>query len=289
MAAKYPTLDRLKSQLLNSGIQQKNSALYQVIDQLIDALRQTVEATIVSTGGGSGGGGVLTQPFITWTNATGVLPNSKQLVAGPGIQFNTAGNRLIVSSSGQEFPSDWYKDDSGAERFIPVVGARGIPGPPGPGGIPLIDIPDETEMLMFPPMKRGFWEQFTTSWASLNNPQPALGNGTLTGRVMRIGRSTWYNVTLTIGTTTTLGTGYWIFGTPGNPIDLHTTAICLTGNAAGGFAPGYTIPLTNTTSAIGTITSTVLAPFGAWQAAYPWNPPPVGAFYTLCGFYEELS
>lgn len=35
-------LDRLKSQLLTSGIQQQNQPLYQVINQLIDALRQAI-------------------------------------------------------------------------------------------------------------------------------------------------------------------------------------------------------------------------------------------------------
>lgn len=36
------TIDRLKSQLLTSGIQEKNQALFQVINQLIDFTRQTV-------------------------------------------------------------------------------------------------------------------------------------------------------------------------------------------------------------------------------------------------------
>ncbi len=38
-----PQLDRLKSQLLTSGLQQRNQALYQVINQLIDVLRQGLD------------------------------------------------------------------------------------------------------------------------------------------------------------------------------------------------------------------------------------------------------
>jgi hypothetical protein len=38
-----PQLDRLKAQLLTSGLQQRNQALYQVINQLIDTMRQGLD------------------------------------------------------------------------------------------------------------------------------------------------------------------------------------------------------------------------------------------------------
>jgi hypothetical protein len=46
-----PQLDRLQAQLLTSGLSQKNSSLYQVIDQLIKLLRQgmnEVEGQIIT-------------------------------------------------------------------------------------------------------------------------------------------------------------------------------------------------------------------------------------------------
>lgn len=53
-----PQLDRLKSQLLTSGLQQRDNATWQVINQLIDFLRQsTNELQIqIEEGGGSGDG-----------------------------------------------------------------------------------------------------------------------------------------------------------------------------------------------------------------------------------------
>lgn len=52
------SLDRLKSQLLTSGLQQENTALFQIINQLIDYLRGNINATQAAlTGGGGGGGG----------------------------------------------------------------------------------------------------------------------------------------------------------------------------------------------------------------------------------------
>lgn len=60
-------LDRLKSQLLTSGLQERNQALFQVINQLIDFLRQSINLTASqitaitsSTSGGSGGGTIIT-------------------------------------------------------------------------------------------------------------------------------------------------------------------------------------------------------------------------------------
>lgn len=48
-------LTRLRATLLTSGIQQKNSALFQVIDGLIANLRELEQ--LIEASGGSGGGG----------------------------------------------------------------------------------------------------------------------------------------------------------------------------------------------------------------------------------------
>jgi hypothetical protein len=49
--------------------------------------------------------------------------------------------------------------------------------------------------------------------ASVN---PAIGNGSINGSFSRTGRRVSYTVILTIGTTTTLGTGNWLFSIPQN-------------------------------------------------------------------------
>jgi len=101
MALSTQTLDRLKSQLLTSGLQQRNSSLYQVIDQLIDYVRSLNQATFgTSTSGGSGGGGIANDTFITVANETGTLPNSRQLVAGDNITLDTsAPGQIKISAS----------------------------------------------------------------------------------------------------------------------------------------------------------------------------------------------
>jgi hypothetical protein len=62
-----PNLDRLKSTLLTSGLQQTNNPLFQLISQLIDYLRklqQVTDAAIASSGGGGAvNGGFSPEPL----------------------------------------------------------------------------------------------------------------------------------------------------------------------------------------------------------------------------------
>lgn len=54
---------------------------------------------------------------------------------------------------------------------------------------------------------------YTPTWTAVS-VNPALGNGTITGRYVRIGNTVHVNIRLVIGTTTTLGTGAWFFSLP---------------------------------------------------------------------------
>ena len=74
MAPNVVALDRLKAQLLTSGLAERNNALFQVINQLIDNLRQGIDTlsqqiNVISGGGGGGGGGSTGS-----TTAIGLMP-----------------------------------------------------------------------------------------------------------------------------------------------------------------------------------------------------------------------
>lgn len=59
----------------------------------------------------------------------------------------------------------------------------------------------------------GAWQTYTPVWtASVTNP--TLGNGTISGRYQQIGKTVQVVCRLVIGSTTTLGSGYWIFSLP---------------------------------------------------------------------------
>lgn len=79
-------LDRLKANLLTSGLQIKDKALFQVIDQLIQSVREHVGVLTVATG--SGTAGLATKSYITKNDDTGILPNSIRLVAGDNVSFD---------------------------------------------------------------------------------------------------------------------------------------------------------------------------------------------------------
>ena len=54
---------------------------------------------------------------------------------------------------------------------------------------------------------------FTPTWSS-SGTQPVLGNGTITGRFVRINKLIYVIMQLTIGSTTTVGTGNYFFSFP---------------------------------------------------------------------------
>lgn len=59
----------------------------------------------------------------------------------------------------------------------------------------------------------GEWQDYTPVWAS-SGTQPSIGNGTLIGRYTLIGNTCLFRISLSIGSTTNLGSGTWLFGTP---------------------------------------------------------------------------
>jgi hypothetical protein len=60
------------------------------------------------------------------------------------------------------------------------------------------------------------WSAYTVTWSSQSNPQPVLGNGTITGYYTTIGKTVFVRVKLNWGTTTSGGTGDWRFSLPVN-------------------------------------------------------------------------
>lgn len=98
-----PDFSTLFTSLSNSRLQVTNNALYQTIffliqntnisrDQLIDAI-ETIDQGLSDIGAAS---------FITVDDETAIFPNSRQLLAGPGIEFDdsVAGERTISTGAG---------------------------------------------------------------------------------------------------------------------------------------------------------------------------------------------
>ncbi|MHB9862195.1 hypothetical protein [Streptomyces sp. YIM S03343] len=57
------------------------------------------------------------------------------------------------------------------------------------------------------------WTPYTPAWTATTT-NPVIGNGTLTGRYMKIGRNVLCNINLVAGSTTTFGSGNYSFSLP---------------------------------------------------------------------------
>lgn len=57
------------------------------------------------------------------------------------------------------------------------------------------------------------WSTYTPSWTA-SGTAPALGNGTIAGRYAQVGKLIWCTGVLTMGTTTTFGTGTYSISLP---------------------------------------------------------------------------
>ena len=64
----------------------------------------------------------------------------------------------------------------------------------------------------------GKWQSYTPTWTA-DTTNPAIGNGTLTGRYIVIGKLCTYVLGMVMGSTTTYGSGDWAFSLPINAMN----------------------------------------------------------------------
>jgi len=69
------------------------------------------------------------------------------------------------------------------------------------------------------------WQSYAPTWGS-SGTAPSLGNGTLTGHYMQAGKLVMIRTVLTIGSTSTLGTGAWNVSLPVTPV-VPTMLSCI--------------------------------------------------------------
>ena len=94
MAITLDKIDRLKGQLLTSGLQLQNPALYQIINQLIGVTKQLIEASnsnfIDNSALEDTVNSILAAHFITSIDMSSLLPNSRELLAGFNILIDNS-------------------------------------------------------------------------------------------------------------------------------------------------------------------------------------------------------
>ncbi|MGP4090193.1 hypothetical protein [Streptomyces sp. KR55] len=68
------------------------------------------------------------------------------------------------------------------------------------------------------------WTAYTPSWLS-SGTAPAIGNGTIVGRYMKVGRTVFLGIHWTAGSTTTYGSGNYTFSLPANSANAGLATI----------------------------------------------------------------
>lgn len=146
MAPNIVALDRLKAQLLTSGIQGRNNALFQVIDQLIDFLRQDINLTQsqIAALTPSGGQSTIVERFILagldgTDGLDAVGTQGKDGVAGPTGESGPPGVSMLANDGedGQDGLNIPNPGPAGAD------GATGAQGPMGISVLPFDGIDGE--------------------------------------------------------------------------------------------------------------------------------------------------
>lgn len=133
----------------------------------------------------------------------------------------------------------------------------------------------------------GGWNSYTPVWTTVTTP-PTLGNGTLTGQYMKVGRMCTVVIVFTVGTTTAPGTGGWRFSLPftaatvsgGSPGILNWT---YSTSAASNFMTGAG-PLPNASTTSDNIWMPNQTNVGDWNVMNETSPMAPAATYVLRGY-----
>ncbi|MEU6490398.1 hypothetical protein ABZ890_08390 [Streptomyces sp. NPDC046984] len=70
----------------------------------------------------------------------------------------------------------------------------------------------------------GTWTTYTPSWTA-STTNPTIGNGTITGRYLKVGRTVFCEIFIVIGSSTTLGSGTYLLTVPFPKVSSGTDAV----------------------------------------------------------------
>lgn len=143
----------------------------------------------------------------------------------------------------------------------------------------------------------GAWTTYTPSWIAEGGggTNPTLGNGTLAGRYMKVGRTVDWVMQLTWGSTTTAGGGAgsenWMFGLPALPATGFTYRIAsfdAFDNSTSLHYSGRGIYNTGSSGVVKTLVSDRADLSGIWDSTLPFTYAAGDILYGY-GRYEAAS
>ncbi|MFD5975573.1 hypothetical protein [Streptomyces bacillaris] len=134
------------------------------------------------------------------------------------------------------------------------------------------------------------WTAYTPTWAS-SGTQPSLGNGTLAGRYMKIGRTVEVYIALTWGSTTTPGTAGYTLSLPfqaAASLPGGLTATCTTTGSVNAIGGWVTVGNSATTTGnIWIASPSTIGDWNVWGAGTPTLA--AGDVVRVYGTYQSAS
>jgi hypothetical protein len=126
----------------------------------------------------------------------------------------------------------------------------------------------------------GYWTVYTPTWRG-SVSDPAIGNGLLTGQFTKVGKTVFFRAVITMGGTTTFGSGYWIIGLPAalKYTPFSPTAMLVDSGTGYHFAGGLAVSTTE-------VILIDMATGALLDSATPFTWT-VGDQVSFSGFYEE--
>ena len=117
-------IDRLKSQLLTSGLQQQNNPLYQVINTLIDSTKQLITAVSASVNVDLAAieaeiTALEQANYVTSDDQTALLPNSRELIAGDNITIDDSVPNELTINAPAIVPTETFLTSSDESATLP--------------------------------------------------------------------------------------------------------------------------------------------------------------------------
>lgn len=96
---------------------------------------------------------------------------------------------------------------------------------PDPSGVPkrqdIQDLATTTNAAILTAAPQSAWSTYSAAWTS-SGTNPAIGNGSITGRYIQLGKTILFRVTITMGSSTTYGTGGYAVSLP---VQGHTAGL----------------------------------------------------------------
>lgn len=124
------------------------------------------------------------------------------------------------------------------------------------------------------------WTTYTPTWSS-SGTQPTLGNGSATGRYMRVGKTLHYVIVVGVGSTSTVGTGSYVWSLP--------FTVATPGRAAGYggmFDASAAVDLTRVAIFVSSTTVGLSDAVGVRVGAAAPVVPANGDFFSIAGTLE---